>query len=103
MELTAIDRLCVFLEIHHTDIHHSKLSLGKQPGMMVYKKGGLIIDITGVGYDPAKGGKYKLWRELHEHYNSYIDIRKKKNGIPTKISWQGRVYDLCRRDTFTNK
>lgn len=103
MQLTAIDRLCVFLEIHHPDIHYSRLSLSQEPGFMIYKKGGLTIDITGVGYDPARGGKYKLWRELHQHYNAHVEILKKKNGTPTKISWQGKVYDLNRRDTFTNK
>lgn len=96
-ELTAVDRLKTFLELHYPGcrLHHVKLM--PTPGWIMV--GPKAVDIHGVGY-PSRTSTLRLWKELHEYYDAHVDIVKEKNGQPTKITWQGRSYVLDHQQTY---
>lgn len=102
MELSPVERLQMFIEIHC----HKKVKVNRHvyllptPGWIMV--GPMAVDIRGVGY-PARTAKLKLWKELHEYFNTHVEVAKEKHGLATKIIWQGRSYVIDYTETFKKK
>lgn len=111
MELTPIDRLQAFLEVNHPEINVHRLKLSPEPGFLTYREKRrsqvVMIDIRGAGYPYRENGKYvsrtRLWQELFDYFGSSVYTVKVKNGLATRIMWQGRNYVLDHQNTFTKK
>lgn len=99
MELTPIDRLKVYLNLHYPKCKMRHIRLLGEPGWIQIDKE--AVDIRGVGY-PPKTAILRLWKELHEHI-SFVDVQKEKNGQATRIEYQGAVYSLVPSLTYRKK
>lgn len=97
MELTAAERLEIFLLLHHPKLKMHTIRLSESPGFLQSVYG--LIDIRGASYD-SKSHPLRLWQELHHYYSQHIDVLKRKHGQPTLILWNGRVFHLDQTRTF---
>jgi len=96
-ELTPVDRLNTFLQLNYPGVKLHQVKLMPTPGWIMV--GPKAVDIHGVGY-PPRTATLRLWKELHEYFNTHVDVAKEKNGQATKILWQGCWYNLDQHLTY---
>lgn len=98
IELSPADRLKVHLMLFYPHIKMKHVKLSFVPGFLELPSGQLI-DIRGASYG-SDSHALRLWNELHGHFTQHIQILKRKNSLPTLISWNGMIYHLDQTKTF---
>lgn len=98
IELTAAERLKVHLTLFYPSIKMKHVRLSAVPGFLELPSGKLI-DIRAASYG-SDTPPLRLWNELHSHFTQNVQVVRRKNGLPTLISWNGMIYHLDQSKSF---
>lgn len=99
IELTPGERLHVHLHLYYPGVKMKHVRLSENTGFLEVVPLGQI-DIRGASYGP-KDNPLRLWNELHGHFSQHVKVMKRKNGHPTRILWNGMVFQLDQNFTYT--
>lgn len=100
MILSPLDRLLIHLALYYPDVRLKDVSLHEKAGILHVPTG--TINIRSAGYG-KESPSLRLWNELHDYFKEYVKVLRTKQGQPTRIEFNGCIYNLDPSKTYRQK